>query len=93
MSQKSKQDKLALKLILVLMKICYDTDEDALKKYIIYCGRYISDSQFSKILRKAISKMKNNSCSKYTCEDWLMMNLYKIYSSESEIFANVFKDP
>lgn len=93
MSQNLNPDQItALKLIFILIKICEETDEEKLKKFTKYCGMYIPDKQFSKILRKTLAKIKTKACRGYACEDWLMVNLYKIYSEQSEIFSQMFKE-
>lgn len=77
---KDERNKFLLKLIFLLLNICFETDRNSLNKFIAYCGRYITDKEFSLILRKTLGIIRNKNCQKFSCEDWLMLNLYDLYS-------------
>lgn len=81
MSQKiiPKADDELLKLIFILTKICLDTDINTLYVFINYCGRYLTDKEFSNILRKTLKFIKQKECKGQSCEDWLMLSLYNMH--------------
>ncbi len=77
-------DELRLKLILILCSISVSQDNVKLKEFVKICSRYVTDSDFNKIMRKSLKILELQRCGQVSCPDWLMNNLFDLYKSTEE---------
>ena len=77
-------DELRLKLILILCSITATQDTIRLKEFVKVCSLHVTDSDFNKIMRKALKILDTQKCGVDSCPDWLMNNLFELYRSNAE---------
>lgn len=77
-------DELRLKLILILCSITVKQNISELKEFIQVCSYYVTDSDFNKIMRKALKILEGQRCGVESCPDWLMNNLFELYRNNQE---------
>ena len=77
-------DELRLKLILILCSITINQNAAQLKEFIKICSHYVTDSDFNKIMRKALKILDLQKCGRVNCPDWLMNNLFDLYKTNPE---------
>jgi Ca2+-binding EF-hand superfamily protein len=77
-------DELRLKLILILCSITAKQDQVRLKEFVQVCSYHVTDTDFNKIMRKALKILDTQKCGSESCPDWLMNNLFDLYKNSSE---------
>ena len=77
-------DELRLKLILILCSVTVDQNHAQLKEFVKICSRYVTDSDFNKIMRKSLKILEIQKCGRTSCPDWLMNNLFDLYKTNPE---------
>jgi hypothetical protein len=77
-------DELRLKLILILCSITVKQDQIRLKEFVQVCSYYVTDTDFNKIMRKALKILELQKCGVDSCPDWLMNNLFELYRNNLE---------
>jgi len=77
-------DELRLRLILILCSVSVSQDAIRLKEFVKICSHYVTDSDFNKIMRKALKILELQKCGRESCPDWLMNNLFQLYKTNPE---------
>lgn len=77
-------DELRLKLILILCSITAQQDQIRLKEFVKVCSHHVTDSDFNKVMRKALKILDTQKCGAESCPDWLMNNLFELYRNNIE---------
>jgi hypothetical protein len=77
-------DESRLKLILILCSIAVSQDRPQLKEFVKVCSRYVTDSDFNKIMRKSLKILELQKCGRTSCPDWLMNHLFELYKTNPE---------
>lgn len=77
-------DELRLKLILILCSITVKQDQTRLKEFVQVCSHYVTDTDFNKIMRKALKILEMQKCGAESCPDWLMNNLFELYRNNPQ---------
>jgi hypothetical protein len=77
-------DELRLKLILILCSITAKQDSIRLKEFVKVCSHHVTDSDFNKVMRKALKILETQKCGSESCPDWLMNNLFELYRNNAE---------
>lgn len=73
--------KEVLGLMMILYQISKQRDFVELGRFVRYSAEIIGPSDFNQMLRSLIRMMGNTKCGDELCSDWLMTQLYELYTA------------
>lgn len=69
-----------LELMIILHQISLRQDVFQLNRFLTMSAKIIGPEDFNRLLRRVIRMMGHSKCGQDLCSDWLMTNLYQLYS-------------
>lgn len=70
-----------LGLMLILYEIARKRDFMELSRFVHFSAELIGPSDFNQMLRSLIRMMGNTKCGHELCSDWIMTQLYELYTA------------
>jgi len=70
-----------LGLMMVLYEIARKRDFIELSRFVRFSAELIGPSDFNQMLRSLVRMMGNTKCGHELCSDWLMTQLYELYTA------------
>lgn len=79
-TEELKSDEL-IQFMLILYDIALSSDVLELNRFVKMISKVIGPEDFNKLVRRVIRMMGETKCGQDLCSDWLMTQLYELYSA------------